>query len=812
MGAVLIWWLVLQIIGVLALPITLKLLRFLPDRGAGMARQVGLLLSSYLLWLLVSLGVLRNTTPNMVLVLALIGAASAYLWMREGREMRTDLARNRSVLVATELVFLLSLAGFALFRAYNPDIAGTEKPMEFAFINGILRSPTFPPKDPWLSGYAISYYYMGYVISAMLTQLAGLPSDITFNLIGVTLFALTMTGAFSLVCNMVRAVAEGRDSLQALVQPVAALPGILTGLLAAVLTALMGNLVGVFELLRAHGLGSEALFRWLDVRNLQVTPPSSRWYPDDTWWWWRASRVIHDRDAAGHSMEVISEFPFFSFLLGDNHPHVLTLPFVLMALALALNLLLWRRSPQPEESQATAAPEEPSSASPGWFRRITDGLAALWPGSPLDWLLWAVLLGSFGFMNTWDYPIYLGIFCLAYAIQHQAVKRVSLDWLGDVVLTGALLLAAGALLYAPFYISFRSQAGGIGLVGPIKTRLHQYLLMMGILIFGATSLVVALAAQWRRQIPEVRKLSPVAQVVVAVTLLAAIVSAIQGWWTASLVALIAGAAAMLLVWGAERREDAPDNAALHPSSAFALLLVVSGLLLTGSVEFIFLRDTFGTRMNTVFKFYYQAWVLLALASAYGAYVIVDRLRSQGRAARIGLAAWSLCGAVLVLAGLSYTVPAIVSKTDGFRGQPTLDGTRYVAQWRPDDYAAIQWLRENAPIDAVMVEAPGGSYSEYNWVSAHTGIPTLLGWGGHELQWRGSYEIPGRREPDIQQIYQSTNAQTTRALLMNYGIDYVYVGRLERQKYGVSPAVMQTFDTLMDRVFEQGQVIIYGFTP
>jgi uncharacterized membrane protein len=242
------------------------------------------------------------------------------------------------------------------------------------------------------------------------------------------------------------------------------------------------------------------------------------------------------------------------------------------------------------------------------------------------------------------------------------------------------------------------------------------------------------------------------------------------------------------------------------------LLVISGLLLTGSVEFIFLRDTFGTRMNTVFKFYYQAWVLLALAAAYGAYVIVDRLRRQGRMARIGLAAWSLFGAVLVLAGLSYTVAAITSKTDGFRGQPTLDGTRYIAQWRPDDYAAIQWLRENAPIDAVMVEAPGGSYSEYNWVSAHTGIPTLLGWGGHQLQWRGSYEIPGRREPDIQQIYQSTNVQATRALLMNYGIDYVYVGRLERQKYGVSPTVMQTFDTLMDRVFEQGQVIIYGFTP
>jgi uncharacterized membrane protein len=335
---------------------------------------------------------------------------------------------------------------------------------------------------------------------------------------------------------------------------------------------------------------------------------------------------------------------------------------------------------------------------------------------------------------------------------------------------------------------------------------------MGVLIFGTTSLVITLAAHWRRQAPEVRKLSPVARVIVAATLLAAIVSTIQGWWTALLIVVIAGAAAMLLVWGAERREGRSEPTTLHPSSAFALLLIVSGLLLTGSVEFIFLRDTFGTRMNTVFKFYYQAWALLALASAYGAYIIVDRLRRREGVARIGLAAWSLCGAVLVAAGLSYTVAALASKTDGFRGQPTLDGTRHIAQWRPDDYAAIQWLRENAPIDAVMVEAPGGSYSEYNWVSAHTGIPTLLGWGGHELQWRGSYEIPALREPDIEQIYRGTDVQATRALLMHYGIDYVYVGRLERQKYGVSPAVMHKFDTLMDRVFEHGQVIIYGFTP
>ncbi|MBM3190001.1 MAG: hypothetical protein FJZ90_14920, partial [Chloroflexi bacterium] len=199
MLSVLIWWLILQVIGVLALPITLKLLRFLPDRGCGLCRQVGLLLSGYVFWLLVSLGLLQNTVASIVLVLLIMGSVSVAIWAREGRVMLAHLKAQRRAILAGEILFAVALAGFALFRAYNPEIAATEKPMEFAFINGILRSRTFPPKDPWLSGYAISYYYFGYVIAAMLTCLSGLPSEVTFNLTGISLFALTMTGAFSLV-------------------------------------------------------------------------------------------------------------------------------------------------------------------------------------------------------------------------------------------------------------------------------------------------------------------------------------------------------------------------------------------------------------------------------------------------------------------------------------------------------------------------------------------------------------------------------------------------------------------------------------
>jgi YYY domain-containing protein len=798
MLAVLIWWLALQLIGLLALPLALRLLRGLPDRGFGFARPLGLLLAGYLFWLLVTLGVLQNTRGSILLVLLMLGAASGWLWLRHGREASAFLRARWRVLLATELLFLVTLALFSLFRAYNPNIEATEKPMEFGFINAILRSRTFPPRDMWLSGYAISYYYLGYVIVALLTRLTGLASDVTFNLTVATLFALTATGAFSLVYNLVQAYRERvrpADARQA--------PALLSGLLGAVLVPLMGNLEGIFEIIRARGWGSEALFRWLDVKNLGVTSPSSTWYPTDIWWWWRASRVVHDRDALGNSVEVIDEFPFFSFLLGDNHPHVLALPFVLLALALALNVLL---RPRDETEVAPTGDEQ------GWWQRACACVGSLWRGRPVELVLVALLLGGLGFLNTWDYPIYLVVLVLAYAARRWIDERPALSrWVVDVAALGALLLAVGVVLYLPFYLSFRSQAGGIGAVGDVKTRLHQYGLMFGVFLFFVMSLLGALAWRYWRSSRLGRAIPLLGQVAGAVLLVLAIVAALRGWWTAGLVFALLMLDVVLLVWGAQPRGDAERPAPRLPESVlFALLLALMGLALTVSVEFIYLRDTFGSRMNTVFKFYYQGWVLLGLASAFGAYYVAERLtRRRGTGRIVALGAWGLLGVVLVCTGLSYTVTAAVAKAEGFSGSPTLDGTRYIAQWRADDYAAVHWLRAHAPENAVMVEAPGGSYTEYNWVSAHSGVPTLLGWGGHELQWRGSYDEPRLREPAIAIIYQSTDAAETQRVITAYGIDYVYVGRLERAKYQVGQAMMRKFDRMMTRVFEQGDVVIYG---
>jgi YYY domain-containing protein len=813
------FWLVLELLGLIALPLAWRVLAPLPDRGYAFARSLGLLGVGYILWLATGFGLLRHTVGGVVLaVLAFAGLSLGWgrsAWQRTGEGERPLLAfwrREYRYVLATELFFLLAMAGWTYFRRYNPDIAGTEKPMEFAFLNGILNSTRFPPHDPWLAGYGISYYYFGYVILALLVQLTGVVPGVAFNLGLAAVFALTLVGSFGLVYNLVR----GDES------PGGASPsfrrGLGFGLLGALLLGVMGNLEGVLEVLHARGLLSPGLHAFFDVKELASAPVTGSWNPGSShWWWWRASRVIHDYDFSRQfDQEVISEFPIFSFLLGDMHPHVLALPFVLLALALAL--ALFRRPLDPAEE--TAGDDRQAL----WNRAIAAfGLH----GGGL--LFYGLVLGALGFLNTWDFPIYVFLTTLVYALRRARHTPLSWRTLGlESGLVFAVLTAVGLIGFLPFYLGFRSQAGGIWPNFYNPTRWVQYVLMFGPFLVALIFLLIGLYRQWRPSWGQWGRwtaafwLLPLAFLMLA-TILAAVIPGIRS----AIESTLGRSAGELIPQLVRIRASSPGTwlfvglllatlgaflgrvlggEALNPRPAphllFVLALFFTGLLLTYGVEFAFLRDTFGTRMNTVFKFYYQAWILMALGSAYALHYLGSR---AGRGLR--LVAGSVV-TVFVLGGLIYPAFAIPAKANGFQGEATLDGTAFVARYRPDEAAVIAWLQAHAPPDAVIVEAPGGSYTDYNTISAHTGRPTLLGWGGHELQWRGNYREPGRREPLIETIYRNLDEDAIRAIVAEFNIRYLIVGPREVEKYRITPDRRRAFVRLWQPVFDQGEYTVY----
>ncbi len=782
-----LWYLLLTLTGWITFPLAFRLLPGLADRGYALSRTLGLLLWGYLFWMLASLGLIYNTAGGVWLALLALAGVSAWLGWKRRPAWRPWLKAHRHMVLTTEIIFAIAFAFMTLVRAANPDIAGTEKPMELAFINAILHSPRFPPHDPWLSGYAISYYYFGYVLVAMLAKVSAAAAPVAFNLGLSSVFALAAAGAYGLAYSLLARGPRAR-------------PHPLPPLLAPIFLLLTGNAEALLEVLHARGWfwragGTSPFWAWLDIRDLTNPPQAApSWSPERFWWWWRASRVLQDYTLSGSPREIIDEFPAFSFLLGDLHPHVLAMPFALLAAGLALNIFRG-----------------------GGRGRIPRSRWTIWHLSPAAFTLAALTLGGMAFLNTWDFPIYVGLFAAAYTLRQARFAAWNRMRPVEFLTLGAALGAAGSLLYLPFYLGFASQAGGL-IPNLVYVTRGAHLWVM----FGTLFIPVGLWLLWRmkRERPPMRRGLLLAGGILLGGFLLALVGGVlagslpaaQTSYLGEIEALSLGAALRAAFL---RRLSAPGGwltllALLIPVTAllsaprrrqnlFPILLSLFGLLLILSPEFIYLHDQFGWRMNTIFKFYFQGWILLSLAAAYGSATLLRKADSLwAGAASLGL--------ILSLgAGLLYPIFGFYTRTDRFHPAHgwNLDGGAYLERLYPDDMAAIHRL-ESAP-PGVVAEAVGGSYTDFARVATYSGHPSVLGWPGHESQWRGGAEEMGSRENDLRRLYETGNWNEAQDILREYGVRYVFVGALERQTYNLNE---DKFRRNLELVFEQGKTRVY----
>ncbi len=443
MLAVLTWYLLITLIGFISLPLTFRLFPFLADRGYSLARPLGLLIGGYLFWLLGSFDVLQNDAGGVVTAFLILAGVNLALLHGRGEEFKAFFRQQQRMVVTAEILFGLAFAAWAFVRAANPEITYTEKPMELAFINSILRSPGLPPNDPWLSGYAISYYYFGYIIVSTLIRLTGVSASVGFNLAVTAWFALTALGAYGVLFNLLMARRPGDADREKAASSAAS-----WALLAPLFILIVSNLSGFLDVLHARGIfwsrqpdGSltSGFWTWLGIKEFDVPPPQPfGWMPARGGWiWWRGSRVLQDYNLLGGSEEVIDEFPFFSYLLADLHPHVLAMPFVLLAIGLAMNFYL--------------------KASQTGFSRLE--LPAFLKS--LEFWSAALILGGLAFLNTWDFPFYVALFCATYVLVRYRLEGWQTQRVWDFLWLGFLLGISGILLYLPFYVGFASQAGGL---------------------------------------------------------------------------------------------------------------------------------------------------------------------------------------------------------------------------------------------------------------------------------------------------------------------------------------------------------------
>ena len=770
---VVLWLVAAYAIALAAFPLCYYLLPNLRDRGASIAMPFGILTVGYASWILSILRIVPSTQVTVLLLLIVMACVSAWIASQNRREMVEFVVREWKTLALGQVVFLGVFAVWTTYRFYDPSINHTEQPMDFMFLNSTARSMLGTPEDPWLRGEGISYYYFGYWNFALLTKLTGIVSSVTYNLSLALVPAMAATGMYGLVSNLVRA---DRDKVRA---------AVLTGMAAALLLVFLANLEGVLEFMRANGMGSDGFWSWVAVQGLTAPAGSlaEEWWPTENWWWWRATRVIGSFADGVQTDYTIHEFPAFSYILGDLHPHVMSVPFVVMFLGFLWNF--WRG---------------PSVWSWSDWR------------SYLSLFVIAFLLGGLGFTNMWDLPVFGLVFLLIAALK---VYRSGKTRIRDLVLeTAPLALLVGVvafILYSPYFLTFTSQVGGIGaLSGPGTRSLHLVLVWAPYIVAMAPFVVVVYSRTTIRKDWTRTTLYSVAAGFLPFAVWVPLYmngggdpAGIIGRFIQVLpLALLVTLAAYATLW-LIREEKASEG------MIFAMALATLGLALMMGPELLFIDDSFGgahERMNTVFKLYYQAWTILAAATGFVIYYWIKLTRETKDSSRLLLRFWGAAFVLVLVGALYYTPAAIASKAELYGEDRTLDGLQHVERFVGPEYRAIEYIRENVGQDSAILEAVGGGYSEHGRIASSTGVPTVLNWPGHEMQWRGSSTPFAGREQDVQTIYQTLDISEAVSLLDKYDVDHVYVGSRERSKYG--EAGLAKFAQFMTPVFSEADVVIY----
>ena len=397
------WWGTLFLVGAAAYPLTKRLFHSWYDQGYLFAKAVGMAAVTYIVYLL---GVLHIAPFVQVTVWAAMGIVFVMgILVSRGRQKdRKDNSKELWVFFLEELLFFAALLFWSWVKAHEPSIHNLEKFMDFGFTKSILDSKFFPAPDMWYAGGTINYYYFGHTVMAVLTRVSGIDLTSTFNLMLATIFALCSTMSFSIGRQLLRGIGVIRE--------------IGGGILTAFLVTLAGNMQTIYAFTKGYD-GDKVVAFW---KLLWPIGDFIARLPDglNRYWYANATRFIP---------YTIHEFPSYSFVVSDVHGHVLSIPFVLLAIALLIRL--W--------------------GSKGHMRN--------WGIYIFYGFLCSVLLMT----NALDGPIYLGLFLIMLVLHNTQFKI--LNWEKAAIAAGIAIITT-VICSVPFLLYFKSFVSGIAVNCP----------------------------------------------------------------------------------------------------------------------------------------------------------------------------------------------------------------------------------------------------------------------------------------------------------------------------------------------------------
>lgn len=769
MRVVLLWWFALLLTGIAFFPLAHKIFRCFEDRGWLFAKTIGLFFSAWLLFALNCTGKVAFTQGNILAVMAFLTIANYGLYAvkhyrntviprRAGLEpaeedLSDGLKAAWKMVLAEELLLFLLIALSVYVIGFKPEAYGTEKFMDYAFLTSMMRSLRMPFADPWFAGEAVNYYYGGQYMAAFLTKLTQVTAGEGYNLMRATVTAFSFMLPFSLVFQLThdRLGRTGRS-------PAA----FLSGLLGGTAVAFCGNFHYVI-----YGI-------ILPIVNRAKGLSYSYWFPDSTRY------IGYDPDLPD---KTIHEFPAYSSVLGDLHAHYLNILFVVTVTAVVY----------------------------AWAKKQDPRRPAKWPFLKTEVLLAGFMTGAFRWTNYWDFPIYYVVcgsifFFVLLRIYRDEILKFVLIMLG----IAAVMFAAGYVAALPFTVSFEKISSEVGRTHSFSQP-YQLLILWGLPAVILIGYIISLILSHR----EMKRMTPRVLWKVRKMPLPDLAVLMYGLCAAGLVFLpeviyvkdiysgehyrantmfkltyqafilfgmcMAYILVRAVVLGARKRAGIPDRAVRRhetPDEAGEPEIPAG----SGEPE---QPEEHEEPVEEIFD--------EELPEGNWRHGFADDDRSMAQ--EIGEPAKQRGGTVsLVLGSVGI---ALLLLTAGYTGKsvsdwfgnifdPSMrihtDASVFVSESFPSDFEAINWLNSNVSGQPAILEAPGDSYSDYERVSVATGLPTVLGWRVHEWLWRENLDAVDERAADCETMYTSTDKAEVRRLLTKYGVQYVYIGVLEREKY------------------------------
>ena len=791
-------YLFLMFLGWVVYPVVRLAFYGLRDKGYGFARIVGLLLFTLAAFNLGSVNVAITRASLIYCLLAIVVLSMIVAWFTR-QKLLADIKENWKQFLVEELIFLVAFAFFLWIRYQNPDLwhpwRGGEKPMDFSYLNAVIKSSLFPAYDPWYAGGYINYYYYGQIIVALPIKLLGIIPSVAYNILLPLWYGMLFLGAFTVGWNLAWFVLKDKLDNDKKIFGWAFWAGIASALLLAFIGNL-GEIKVISDGLAALGSGGADITQvnlsqklvWI-IKGISLSAQGMELPIGAGTWYWNPSRTIPG--------EPITEFPFFTFLYADFHAHLIAMPIVMAAVGWGLSLLMVKQ---------------------GWqqlARRIW------WVVIPA-FFIGAMVIGALQPTNTWDFLTFavfnlIIVFYVGWkdfpALTNAKIPR----WLRKFAIplaASAALLVFSRLLYANFSNNFFPGYSSVGFWQGPKTPVASYLLHWGLILFLIASWFGWELYHWMANTR---------------------MSALQPWRKYKQVIIGAGIGILVVLFGLLLLKVSIAIIAV-PLASLALFLILTtqndgkrlayfmigtGLLLTIVVELVYLVGDIG-RMNVVFKLYHQAWMLLTLPLGLAVVILFSELRSWKTRNQV---LFQVPLALLVFIGLLFPLLAskdkILDRMDA-NAPKTLDGMKYmetssyqmngVDMNLGQDYRAIKWMQDNVSGSPVIMEAQAYEYGWGNRYTIYTGLPGVVGWNYHQRQQRAilaNNDVWSRVE-EVNAFYQSVDKSFVTDILDRYDVEYIVVGQLEFAMYSFEG--LSKFEEwngeLWDEVYREASTVIY----